>query len=307
MFRQDRAIESRSSEHEALLREFFAAWGLPPQSRNPCPLPASLDAAALQDLRKHTFWMSPKADGFRFQLMLTIAPDGDPIAVLVDRQLHMWEVEITGCRDMFTKRTLLDGELVSGKLLLFDAVQIAGQDYKNKTMARRLHALHNLVAESGTTADVLQEARQITSCAGEIALVVKETRLMSEAKLMRQPQPFAVDGWILTRDDAPIGNGTTRNVFKWKAMHTVDCLLNPPRLLDGKTGVLQTINVRVEGPASNDGVHECEIVGEPPRWKVLQPRNDKKNPNTVTTYERTLRSVRENVTEDALFALHDEC
>jgi hypothetical protein len=306
MLRADRAIEAQTPEHVTLLQRLFTTWGTDPAARNPCSLPRSLDAASLRELGQHQYWVTPKADGHRFQLLLTTGTDDLPIAVLIDRKLHMWEVEILGCAAAFTG-SLLDGELVCGTFQIFDAMAICGRNVCKEPMASRLQALHQFIGSAPCSAEELDEGQKIVACDGEVPLAVKHMRLKTDfAALRRLEWPYPTDGWIFTRDDAAVAIGTAYGVLKWKPKHTVDVLLNPPRVYDAPTESLVEVDAEVQQSQSTDAtsVYECELLAlQPLALRVMQARQDKTLPNSNVTLERTVRSVREQVTEDQLAAL----
>ncbi len=310
MFSDERNISRQDPEHSHLCKRFAHLWGLKSfTGRNPCPLPCSLDRSSLQRLNDEHFWVSRKLDGDRFQLMLTMALDGNPISILVDRLMNMWEVELIAFHDAFSQGTLIDGELMQSEdcpiFCAFDAITIAGEPIRMQPLSNRLQQLNACFPPASTGVDTNcaeEEHRVIIPAPQEFHIAVKEMRHMHNMASLRDQDPlFPSDGWIFTSETAPIGYGTCRGLLKWKATHTVDFMLNPPRLWNPQGDTLEKIEINVQSTGATDDstVYECRLLSKS-EAEILHTRPDKDKPNSVTTFKRTLQAIADNITEQQL-------
>lgn len=238
------SLSDREATEEAI-REMKKMWGLSPSSptRFLGPNPVSIERKDLDSLHGSEYLVSLKSDGVRYMLLLTLFK-GEPVALMLDRSLRAFEVEVWGDVSFFEKGTLLDGELVydysspsgvSLVFLLFDAVCVEGKSCTHLSYTERLTCLNNVVLplSSGEEVDeesveqkVLEEKRIVAMRnKGSLRLSVKKCRSMSEVGKLwekRHESGNRNDGLILTRNDRPLSTGTCRAIFKWKPDNTVD-------------------------------------------------------------------------------------
>jgi hypothetical protein len=313
MFSEQRCIHRHDPEYGHLCTRFAALWGTTKfPGKNPCPLPCSLDASTLPRLQSEKFWVSRKLDGERFQLMLTMGMDGNPISALVDRLMNMWEVEMIAFNDAFVHGSLIDGELMQSEecpiFCAFDAIAIAGKPVRHEQLSSRLQQLNACLRPPSVVCDTDcadEEHRIIMPAPQELHIAVKEMRhLQGLATLRDQEALFPSDGWIFTAENDPVSYGTCKSVLKWKHTHTVDFLLDPPRLWNPRDNTMQKIDIDVKSSRVIDSkaVYECRLLGASSA-EVLHARPDKDKPNSIVTFERTLRAVADNITEDQLVAV----
>lgn len=208
-----------------------------PRGRFPGTNPVSLERMHFDDLRENRFVASLKMDGVRYALMLSTDKAGEPAAIMVDRALRMYEIEVWANPIFFERGTLLDGELVrdfgcetqSLSFLVFDALVVSGARC-SASYSDRLQRISQLVMNAAEfrgmdLESVVMEEDRVCAMnnALDLKLVPKKfvpanslSRLWEE----RKHSPFRHDGVILTRDANKVGRSATG--YKWKLDHTVD-------------------------------------------------------------------------------------
>lgn len=245
-------------EQALVLRALERAYGCGPRAGRqlPAPQPVSFDRGGLAHLRPRAgeYLCTLKADGVRFVLVLMMFKD-EPVAVMVDRLLAMYEVPVVAQLRHFCAEgaetgagTVVDGELVACEdgmhFLAFDAVVIRGRSVAHEPLPERMAHIHNGFhlmedearrrhAPSVTAAD----AEQIANEQGKIVMLAEGTPMLLQAKRWWSMRDLGtmwatqtdlgvpVDGIVLQRRDHPVTSGTDRAMYKWKSMHSVDVLL----------------------------------------------------------------------------------
>ena len=119
---------------------------------------------------------------------------------------------------------------------------------------------------------------------------------------------YASDGFVLTpNQETPPSTGTANNIFKLKACHTLDFLWDASQLWFGETDeMLPASYFALDFDAAQlSGVAFGSIVEMAPQQDktgsvvmlhLYALRPDKNTPNAFVTVQRTLQSVRDNVT-----------
>ena len=108
-------------------------WKLPAIFKHfPGPNPVSLERNDFDRLKNEDFLAALKTDGVRYLLVLTTKPNStEPISLMIDRALNMYEIEIWANEEYFYNGCLLDGELVWStseelQFIIFDVVIFKG-------------------------------------------------------------------------------------------------------------------------------------------------------------------------------------
>jgi hypothetical protein len=210
--------------------------------------------------------VTPKTDGLRFLLLLTVTPeDGRPVALMIGRDMQMYEVQVWGTESLFLEGTLLDGELAwcAGvdarmKYFAFDAIAIAGKRVGTQPLPNRLLALRNLLELSPTHRQWLSRYASDTD-ESLLQFIVEENKVVCTPNnlfdLSFTPKHMVsaaswggvrggvqwgetadarnFDGLIFTPKNKPVYIGTHRELFKWKPpVHcTVDVEVRDGRAL----------------------------------------------------------------------------
>ena len=201
--------------------------------------PVSIERQMLNDLSDDLL-VSLKSDGVRYMLVLTMFND-EPLSVMVDRKMKMYEIEVWG-EESFFHDTILDGELVWEhgytnprlKFLLFDCIRVAGESCDHMCYSDRLMKLHNLVLMNTDSASVdTIEQRVLDECKivcmnNPVPLTLFPKRFVqkSHAKSLweeRYRSCHKNDGIIIARNVPREHN--KRSVYKWKPDNTIDVRL----------------------------------------------------------------------------------
>ena len=215
--------------------------------RFPGSQPVSLDRSNLEHIKDDSYLVSLKSDGIRYLLFLTTCGDS-PIAVMVDRALNIFEVEIWANESFFLKDTLFDGELVwehrsaSPTLLylIFDVVVLRGEFCNAMSYSDRLMFIHKYIltiAPAGISNDDEQLEKYIIDEDKVFAMNNYYSMKIAPKKVLASDNVDIVwnerlkmahmnDGLVFTKDsDRNQQRGTAYSTFKWKPDNTIDVLL----------------------------------------------------------------------------------
>jgi hypothetical protein len=216
------------------------------------PLPVT--RSCLPSLLSGKYVVAHKTDGVRYFLLLTLRPGRgrEPIALMVNRAGHMYEVSVGGPRSYFEEGSLYDGELVwdgggctSLSYLVFDVFVAAGKDWSRSPYSSRLQTIHDTLYRSwsdgqhplpewdsaGSSASLeqrLDEEGRIVSCqTSPFALSLLPKRCVPFSSLPtlwreRETSPYRMDGLVFTSISEPIRHGPSRCILKWKLHQTID-------------------------------------------------------------------------------------
>jgi hypothetical protein len=222
------------------------ARAAPHLTRCPAPNPISMDPPHLKLVKRSepygTYLVTPKADGTRYQLLLTNvassvitagvgqlgeSPSVLPCGFIVDRKMDVYPVVACAPPSAFRDGgTLLDMELVklnsSGELcfLVIDLVAVSGNvGYSRLPLQHRLNTARSIITHlqlrmHGDSAPIPIRVKDYFPIAR--ALDVAERRVSLD---------YDTDGIIFISDDLQVAKFTCPVSFKIKAEHTVDLLL----------------------------------------------------------------------------------
>ena len=268
------------------MNQFIAeAWGSSDPSRFPGPQPVSIERRHFSLLKRQPYLVSEKTDGVRNFLV-----SNESGVFLVDRAFHTESVKIR-----VPKGTLLDGELVKAKngrwlFMVYDAVQVKGEDLRNLDLNSRLDKARTLAKGIIKTAGAPFEVRVTTMTD------LKDLESFPDLNSF----DYETDGLVFTPVNEPIRMGTHETMFKWKPFEriTIDFKLQngfelfvQDRGVPYKEAELHMKNKRSDLP---DGtIAECGYgdLG----WFVEKIRTDKTHPNNRRTYFRTIVNLRERI------------
>jgi hypothetical protein len=196
------------------------------------------------------------------------------------------------------RETILDGEMMDGLFLVYDAIVIKGESVKHLSLTQRL------AKTSILTKTII----------GPIKVKTKDMFPMSEVRKVVDNMSPKSDGLIFTPVNEPVRMGTHETLFKWKPREhiTIDFLVSVDEhedgapmaslWLQGPTYVmpLSRHNAMDRDPCSfSNVIVEC-AYGET-GWHIIKERPDKTHPNNKRTYERTLVNLRENIQPSEFF------
>lgn len=323
----------------SLYTDMCDAWGLEPRdpSHNPCPMAVTLEAHHLELHEARNYLVVPKTDGIRYLLLLTVT-EQKPHAVMIGRDMRMYEVEVWAPLSFFERRTLLDGELAwtregTMSYFAFDAMMIDGIRIVKKSLVERLHAVrqalelteghqdaltnYSLTMEDGCVDFVVEEKKIVATPNNNYALCLVPKAMLSvedwatgEQWSVRGEPSTASDGLVFTPMHLPVFVNTHASMFKWKPMEqlTVDFLCRSNVLHLVKNGEVAEIDSILDVPLVlsesdiDDGVFECTLTLAAGTIRATpdRRRTDKRRPNSVATAEATVRSIQNFVDESML-------
>ena len=317
-------------------------WKLPTHIRHfPGANPMSIERSDFDRLESDDFLAALKTDGVRHLLLLTTKPNSiDPIAIMMDRAMNMYEVEIWANEDFFHRGSLYDGELVwernSLVYIVFDVIFAKGVQCLRLSYRERMQILHNtILCVSDSHSDesiehMISEESKFLARNNEHLLRIMPKKCVPKANLKtlwgeRTTSNHRNDGIIFTLNSAPVETGTTSSILKWKPAHSIDVRVHLVdttwRVYGNKnfSGELVDITHGVGGLKTEiapskllDAIRprqpciiEC-LIAIDEETLTLTPereRTDKMAPNTMNTIEATIRNARENISSDDLVKL----
>lgn len=300
----------KTMDELTIVFEFFnELMGLSYGSRYvPVPLPVSLTRAELRVISEAPtdFLCSHKNDGERCMLLI-----GNHELLnfwaLVSRtgallESHFYPPE-TSDGNLY-EGTLLDGEMLLEKFVVFDAVSVCGYDYKPLPFFQRLQVVEKYIRKINQTLPSL-------TFRVDTKTWVHASRISSLWSPRQTVNVGKVDGIILADKHQPYGRNRTKSFQKWKALHTVDIRIQGPSRIMVQTSrgkeeeLRDEISVSVinyDAKTHKNRICECEIVSIQSRTpihfvcKVLCVRQDKVQANHLSTVHRIVQSASENIT-----------
>lgn len=201
--------------------------------------------------------------------------------------------------------TVLDGELIDKKFVVFDCVAITGTPVHHKSLPHRL--MHATAACRLIKLDQFELCVKTTVCASNLDRLLK---LNSDKS----------DGLIFTPSMLPVEvRGTARETLKWKhqSSHTVDLWLlasnqNLQYILCTEDSHVVNDNVMFEeddplGMILEKRLVECRWVNKNfypiVQNGLLKIRHDKPRANSAYVVERTIRAITDNITIEELLEM----
>lgn len=340
----------------AALETIRLAWGFLGNLRAfPAPQPVSLDLDNLDTIDTDNYLVSEKVDGVRYLLVLGRTRSGQAYSVLVDRSLRCYQCSVAALDRFFAGGCVFDGELVTETkqgyeqprqvFMVFDLVSEKGRDWKRVSYLERMERLHHLFDLNQDPADYtpdewVRRSREAVAtdkivCIGNDANLVFRVKACMNLQyldlLIRKTEnlPYHVDGLIFTPIHSPLGTGTQHDLFKWKAIHTIDVsilwnrdspegrllIMSDDQLVDMnedgfyhftliETAELKSIfdHLRDKGISSHRFIAECiaHPDGRDVALTFYRLRRDKNKPNNIVTVNRTLESIVCRVSEEDL-------
>ena len=234
------------SSQQIVFSQLRAVWNLPGGAHtmyihNPAPQPSSMFRSQLSELMRPDAprLATLKANGTRFQLMMTLNAARAPIACFANRKLDLYDVRVRARAD-FYNGTVLDGELlqlptpakavnggapVVAVFLVFDMYQCAGQRTTDLPFLDRFERATQTVAEIASITPGLRiEMKPVLPIADAPRLYRMARDGSAECK---------ADGLVLPLKDAIVTPQTDLNMWKIKLSHTVDLNAQLIRRSDG--------------------------------------------------------------------------
>ena len=300
-------ISKETPLEKAALSFFHECWGAGTHHQVfPGPQPISIERRHFRQLAERRYVVCEKTDGVRYAFICFLFED-KKVCALVNRNLEMRYVNLN-VASKAKRGTLVDGELVGTKFMIYDAVKVNGRDCSRSNFLER-YAL------------IEQFCTGIMKVASDpIELVPKHFETMEGCQHYIENVlptiPYKTDGLVFTPVDEPIRVGTHETMFKWKPLekNTIDFQVKwEPRGVWGlyiqDKGLLYFESELPPDMAPHwfapDVIAECEFITHvyPMYWNPVQPRTDKNYPNNRRTFYRTLVNIRENIQLREFYAL----
>ena len=266
---------------QALKKFVMESWGSTDQNRFPGPQPISIERKHFHHLKQKPYVVCEKNDGVR-NMLVCFEYEGKKVCVMVDRAFKFKYTTLAVPRG-----TILDGEMMDGEFLVYDAILIRGLNVMKLNLLERLDAAKKLCST-------------IPKTPGNPKVRVKAMLPMDRIREIQLG--IATDGLIFTPVNEPVRMGTHETLFKWKPRQhiTIDFLLKKSGSVDGTPcyGLFLQTGDEVRPMSSKYSTMEGKIVecsyGKN-GWEILKTREDKDYPNNKRTYERTLVNIREDI------------
>lgn len=342
----DSVIED-SDEKDYYWNIVLNIWKLPRYFKHfPGPNPISLERQKLQHIQVNDFLVALKTDGVRYLLLLTTKPSStEPISLMIDRSLNMYEVEVWANEEYFYHESLLDGELVwnsnsEAHYIVFDVVNLKGtncidMNYRDRLQIVQSHVLSmNHIVEDDILEQIISEEDKFCARNNAYNLTIVPKTCVSKQSLgdiwrSRKKCSHRNDGVIFTLNNAPIHTGTSQYIYKWKPSHSIDIkfyfrnetweMFANDNHSDDELNITHTIGcykVCIDTGASKLLAHlqskgacvvECLLTVASTEVCLVpeRERSDKRTANTVKTMEATILNAKENISIDELVAVFE--
>jgi hypothetical protein len=295
--------------------------------------PGSLAVSILREhvpqLESKKYHILPKSDGCRY-IMYSFYVNDEAVVVMFDRSGSHYTVTLSLCQSVFSG-TILDGELVTYKdgtivFQVFDCIATCGNMHYSKPYSERMKEAKNFVDNLYTPDD--EDPFKI-DCKLPCTKDQARAYMSMDFNDPYFPLNYPVDGIMLVRDESPYICGLNDSILKVKKPHdhTVDFYTrvwekkddNRSRWIcelmvseDRNRKLIQSILItteileRLEIPSPNslkDCIVECFWNSVNNQWEPRKLRRDKLYANNMSTFERTVQTIRENISVKELMNL----
>lgn len=288
---------------------FVAACGRPANQRFPFGNPVSVENTHLSQLASCPYFIADKSDGVRTCMVMCRA--GTMFcSVLLDRSGNAYGLPVTADA-LFFEGTVVDAEVVvtstgTFRILAFDTCCIAGnKEVEYMPLSARLDLMGTSLVHVEVMAAPLTVKRMFAlgdvDAAADLAAYVAGLE-------------YATDGYILTPEGEPTCQpGTAAQIFKVKECHTMDFLWSGNMLWYGDhkdlfpiSGLQLAFQASQLAHVSNGTIVEMSPQqakdGKVVMLHFAQSRPDKDTPNAYMTVTRTLQSILDALTLQAIQA-----
>lgn len=221
--------------NEYIMEKFLAIWRKPLEAHkghNPAPNPVSFVPYHQEVLKREKYGVGEKTDGDRMCFFMCLDQDDEPINVFINRKCEMFSVRCAVQKDYYRDiGTLLDGELVGDRYVVFDVVAFKGVSKMDEpsyidrlTLAQECVVGRKTYPRSEKTALAEAKKGSIVFLKPRIKLEVKHIYPLEY--LASVPRDGTSDGVIFTPLEFPIQLELHEGMIKWKEHHPLDFKLS---------------------------------------------------------------------------------
>jgi hypothetical protein len=326
------------------MRQLNQLLALPADSpRFPGANPVSMMRRDLEEMRNTPSipWLvAEKSDGLRFLLVLTVSPQNEPVALLLDRSCGIYllpgAVFATG---LFFGGTVLDVELVSEApaeaeaqllgarptlwvLLAFDLLASCGRSLRGESFTERYTLLEELVATG------YKPQLGVDVCLLRLKEFYPLAQLSYLCSAVLPQLRHATDGLIIMQGSARYKPGMQKTILKWKERqkHTIDFLCHLHKTVEAgrlwmfgiyvqdseESPVLANYMLVSRAELTQLGLREavelelCIVEcawSDTDGWRPLKLRHDKAEANSEYTLRKTCENIEEDIRLEELLEL----
>ena len=264
--------------------------------------PVSIERDNYQTLLRAPYWICEKTDGVRYMLYIDTI-DSQKVSFLINRRLDIQRIDVT-IPDEWYKGTLLDGELTvdmmkkSKVFLVFDVLAVSGTNQVNEeSFIKRWRFFADSIESLGYTHDPKDTCMIVLKQFFDLKNISQFERYMEQIQ-----HRFKTDGMILTPEKQVITPGRNMEMFKWKESknNTCDFFIKicsnkvMAHVYDLGNKKLQFVCEIEKTPDMETGnIYECSYINK--KWVPKIKRTDKKYPNDLNTFTKTLLNIEENI------------
>ena len=294
--------------------------------RFPGSQPVSMDVENVQKLTTKNYKVTWKADGQRYMMLIK----GKNEIFMLDRDLAVYRVNNVifprrKIPDEHLTNTLLDGEMVidsypdskRGRYLVYDIIKFDGQEVCKMNLDIRFTCIALEIIQPRTK----HFERRLADYGKEPFCILQKTfwnisyaRNLLDGNFTKTLL-HETDGLIFQPVDDIYHFGQCREVLKWKPpeLDSIDFkLIIETRPGEGPTGKLMvgglnpsfaTIEVTPQLRKYDNKIIECSWDFGKNVWKFMRERTDKSFPNRFETAQSIMKSIKNPLTKDTLYAV----
>ena len=245
---QTRILEE--TEKQVYWTQLQELWDIPKHTKHfPGSHPVPVDSQNIKKIKNDEYVVALKTDGIRYLLFLTTQPHtGNPIALMIDRTLLMYEICVWANYDFFQYGTLFDGELAWNILegfsnntlsyCVFDVIAVSGKRMIMQPFSDRLQVIHDSLFRAWKPMNndeletyVQDENKIVCQHRDPYSIIFHPKPCFPQSQTLeiwegRHTSQQRVDGLLFTSRNSPMAFGRTESMLKWKEHHTIDVAIS---------------------------------------------------------------------------------
>ena len=245
---QTRILEE--SERQVYWSRLQELWNIPKHTKHfPGSHPVPVNSDNVKKIKNDEFVVALKTDGIRYLLFLTVQPHSEnPIALMIDRTLLMYEICVWANYDFFQYGTLFDGELAWNILdgfsnntlsyCVFDVIAVSGKRMTMQPFSERLQVIHDSLFRAWKPMNneeletyVQDENKIVCQHRDPYSIIFHPKPCFPQSQTLeiwegRFASQQRADGLLFTSRHSPMAFGRTESMLKWKEHNTIDIALS---------------------------------------------------------------------------------